>query len=477
MAYSRVYYPADGVTKDFTFSFSYIDKEHVKVYLDGVLVTNWVWLTDNTIRFATAPTSGVVQIRRSTSVSARLVDYTNPSSLNEADLDRDSLQAFYLAQEAIDETESTISENVVNAQFTAKNKRITNVADPVNSQDAVTKAWAETSMSSSVALAAASAQTAVDAVSTIGTSVSTAVGAAETATEMADTATTYAGQAYLAQIATQDNADTVASSVATAISKAAEAVAARDIAVSSKDTAVSAMDDAVAAKTSAEEARDIAVAAAATVTGAGTGDMKKSDYDPNGDGIIAVAQGGTGASSATTARTNLGLGSIATQESNSVSITGGTISGITDLAVADGGTGASTAAAARTNLGLGNVDNTSDADKPVSTATQNALNLKSDVYRSINTQTGSSYTIAGLDALHYVRMTASGAKTLTIPANSTTSITVGAQIDVVAFNGDITLSPAAGVTLNTAGLTIKAGSGAMLVKVATDEWDVIGATS
>jgi hypothetical protein len=56
--------------------------------------------------------------------------------------------------------------------------------------------------------------------------------------------------------------------------------------------------------------------------------------------------------SATTARTNLGLGSIATQNANSVSITGGSITGITDLAIADGGTGASTAADARTNLGV-----------------------------------------------------------------------------------------------------------------------------
>jgi len=57
---------------------------------------------------------------------------------------------------------------------------------------------------------------------------------------------------------------------------------------------------------------------------------------------VAVGEGGTGASSASTARSNLGLGTIATQAANSVSITGGTITNITDLAVADGGTGAST---------------------------------------------------------------------------------------------------------------------------------------
>lgn len=97
----------------------------------------------------------------------------------------------------------------------------------------------------------------------------------------------------------------------------------------------------------------------------------------------------------------------------------------------------------------------------------------------VNNQTGTSYTLAASDAGKVVRASNSAAITHTVPTNATAAIPVGNSIAVrQVAAGQVTLSPAGGVTLNTpAGYNPKTrgqGSTIMLHKVDTDAWDVTG---
>ena len=118
---------------------------------------------------------------------------------------------------------------------------------------------------------------------------------------------------------------------------------------------------------------------------------------------LAVTYGGTGASTAADARTNLGLGTIATQDANSVTITGGSITGITPLTVSVGGTGASTLAANAVLIGNGTGALTSIAPG----AANNVLASNGSAWSSTSlnekvvlkdSSTGSAYMPAGTTA-------------------------------------------------------------------------------
>lgn len=238
--YSRSYYTADGATTDFTLGFPYLKKDHVFVYLNGTLSSSWTWVNPSTIRLQTAPANGtVVLLKRQSSPQTRLVDYVSPSSLNEADLDTDSLQGFYLAQEANDQANAGVFDDPVTGQFTATGKRITNVADPVNAQDAATKHYVDTGADSAVLAAAGSAAAAAAsassgqasatlAASKAAEAAASASGAAASQTSAAGSASASAGSASTALGYRNDasaSSSSASTSASTATTKASEAAA------------------------------------------------------------------------------------------------------------------------------------------------------------------------------------------------------------------------------------------------------------
>lgn len=148
MAFARdVYEVTDAAGEtDFNVNFAYLQKSHVKVSVNGTATTDFNWLNDGQLQLVTvAPYGAIVVLTRETSPAERLVDYQTGSVLSEEILDTDSLQGFFLAQEANDVKELVLAKNSQD-QWEGGNRRVTNLAAPIDNNDAVNKGFISTNL-------------------------------------------------------------------------------------------------------------------------------------------------------------------------------------------------------------------------------------------------------------------------------------------------------------------------------------------
>ena len=114
----------------------------------------------------------------------------------------------------------------------------------------------------------------------------------------------------------------------------------------------------------------------------------------------------------------------------------------------------------------------------VTSAVQTQVDAKTPKLISLNTQTGTTYTLVLGDADKLVEMNNAAANTLTVPPNSSVAFSTGTQIIVVQKGaGTTTIAAGSGVTLLSKDSALGIGGqygAATCIKIATDTWYVIG---
>lgn len=160
MALSKSVYNSASGNGPYSIGFNYIDPSHVKVYVNGSLVSSANYsIANGQITFSSgAPSSQQLIIQRETpgrtdaTKNVRVVDFVNGSTLNEADMDNASLQALYIAQESMDTGGGALPLDTLTGTWDAGSKKISNVSNPTVAQDAATKSYVDTKFTSVDAL-------------------------------------------------------------------------------------------------------------------------------------------------------------------------------------------------------------------------------------------------------------------------------------------------------------------------------------
>ena len=288
MALSFVTYTGNGSNRIFNVTFQYLLAANVFVKVNNVAVT-YIFLDSSRVQLTTAPAAGaVVEVRRISNRTSRVVDFQDGAVLTEAALDADSNQLFEMAQEAFDASNSTPQLDADNT-FNALSKRIKNVANPVNAQDVATKNWSETANTSQVNIATAKA--------VISTTKAAEAAVSATASETSKTAS------GASATASANSATAGSASAATATTKAATATTQAGLATTNGAAqVVLATAQKTIAVTKASEAATSATASANSATASANSNTASGNSAPAAASSASIAN--TKASQATTSANN-----------------------------------------------------------------------------------------------------------------------------------------------------------------------------
>ena len=284
MATAQVTYTATGGESNYAFSFTYLNSDHVKLYLDGVEDTSATFPTASSITASAGnpAVNTVVLVIRETPRTALLTTISNSGSIRNSDLNNQSLQALYVAEEARDKLDGVMSLSADgtywDAQVSAVNKLISNVLDPVSDQDASTKAYTDLIAATAVSDAQTAASTATTQAGIATTQASSATSSAsaastsetnaaasETAAGLSETSAAADAVLTAADVVTTNadvvltNADvvTAGNSASTATTQASNASTSASNASTSETNAASSETAAQVAQAAAEAALDL----------------------------------------------------------------------------------------------------------------------------------------------------------------------------------------------------------------------------
>ena len=100
MATTEHFYEGNNSTTDYSFTFPYLKTADIKVHLDSVATTAYSLPNSTTVRFNSAPGTGVdIHIFRDTDVDTAKATFAAGSSIRAVDLNNNEDQALYSLQE------------------------------------------------------------------------------------------------------------------------------------------------------------------------------------------------------------------------------------------------------------------------------------------------------------------------------------------------------------------------------------------